>query len=90
MWVIVALLMLSVPVVACDKGCVPQEGVCACEPPAADAAVSVKPDSDVAPEGWHSPGIHVDMPQSLAEKDTIADEQKSKADRAGKEAAGIR
>ena len=78
------LLLFVTPAMACRKNCTPIGPECACDQPPAEVEKSVEGVS-----GKPDKNVKIDMPESLADKDRKADQDKSDADRAGKKAAGI-
>jgi hypothetical protein len=86
-----AVLFLTVPAVACDKGCYPYEGICACDQRPDTSTVQgeeVQPSAEKPPDekmpSYERPEVHADTPASEIAKDIAKDNEKKCATIAGK------
>ena len=77
MWMLLGVLLIAAPAVACDKGCEEHQGVCACEAPMEKPvpADEVQP-SDERPRReqqpeWQTGEVKADMPPSEAATDAL-------------------
>ena len=90
----IILLLLAVPVMACNKGCYEIErGLCACDI-TPEIGPSVKP-SDEKPRhngipAWQSGEVIASTQPNLSDVDRRADLERTNANAEGKAAAGIR
>ena len=85
--------LLSGAAYGCPDGCVPYEGLCACDqvaqqPPMVKASDEKPPKSGMP--AYQAAGVHPDMPKSLMDQDAKWDEENRAADAEGKAAAGIK
>jgi len=97
MKIIIPLLFVSSLAVACDKGCFPYEGLCACEKQAVEvtASVDVKPSDEQVPKdkmpSYQREGIHADEQKPCNDTDhKCSDQLQIDAANQGMKAAGIK
>ena len=92
MWILLTFL-LSSNAGACDSGCTPYQGTCACDQKP-EPAPSVKPSDEKPPRSgmpsYQDPSVKATTPSNLTVQDMKWDQERTDADTQGKKAAGIR
>lgn len=93
MKMLIAALLIATPAVACDRGCIDYQGLCACDQ-VPEKAVYLKSDSTEEPShhpqpAWQRGDVIADTPPSLAAQDMKLDEERRLATEEGRKRAGL-